>query len=387
MRVLIAAGRPPWPPWRGDQLRARQLVEALAPAHDVTLLAPAAADEPPLPHRARRETYRPRPAAWAALLAAGGLWQGWPLQALPFRQPDLGRRLRALAPRHDLVVLQLARLLPHLDDLAGAPLVADLIDCLSLNATTRAAVDRPVLRPLLAAEARRVAVAEARLVGASCAALVVSARDRSALLAGLAPEVAGRVAVAPIALATPSATPATPPLGKPTVMLTGNLGYFPNRDALRFFLGEVWPRLRETAPHVELCVAGDRPPASLARRVSRAGGTLLARPPDLRAVLREATLAVAPLRCGSGVPLKVLDAWASSVPVVASPFAAAGAGGEAERDLLVATTPTEWVAQMSRLLADPGLRGRLAEAGRNRLAELAPERVYPLLRRLITGNP
>jgi glycosyltransferase involved in cell wall biosynthesis len=105
----------------------------------------------------------------------------------------------------------------------------------------------------------------------------------------------------------------------------------------------------------------------------------------LRALLRQGTVAVAPLRCGSGVPLKVLDAWAAGVPVVASPFAAAGAGAEAGRDLLVATTPAEWVSQVRRLLADPVLRARLAEAGRERLVELAPERVYPLLRELVTG--
>lgn len=387
MRLLIAAGRPPWPPWRGDQLRARQLVEALALAHDVTLLAPAAAGEPPLPAGARRETYHARPAPWAALAAAAGLWRGWPLQALPFRQPDLGRRLRALASRHDLVVLQLARLLPHLDDVADTPMVVDLIDCLSLNASTRAAVDHPVLRPLLLAEARRLAAAEARLVGAARAALVVSARDRAALAASLPLPAAGRVAVAPIAITPGAAAAATPPIGRATVMLTGNLGYFPNRDALRFFLDSVWPGLRAAEPSVELRVAGDRPPRGLLRRVARAGGTLVARPPDLGAMLRHATVSVAPLRCGSGVPLKVLDAWAAGVPVVASPFAAAGASGDPERDLLVASTPAEWVAQVRRLLADPGLRARLAEGGRDRLVELAPDRVYPLLRELVTGSP
>ena len=169
-------------------------------------------------------------------------------------------------------------------------------------------------------------------------------------------------------------------------MLTGNLGYFPNRDAARFLLAEVWPRLRRARPDLRLVVAGDRPPSSLARRLAAAGATLATRPPDLRALLAEATVAVAPLRCGSGVPLKVLDAWAAGVPVVASSFAAAGADGEPERDLLVADAPHEWEAQVTRLLDDAGLRARLVEAGRARLAALTPERVYPLLRRLVAGE-
>jgi len=386
VKVLLATGRPAWPPWRGDQLRARQLAEALAAEHEVTWLAPAAAGEPAPPAGVRRETFRLRRTAVASLLAAPGALRGWPLQALPFRQPDLGRRLRELAPRHDLVVLQLARLLPHLFDVGDRPLVVDLIDCLSLNAATRARFDHPTLRPLLRWEARRLAAAEARLIAASRVALVVCARDREALVR-IAPAHADRIAVAPVAMAAvASALPREEESAAPTVALTGNLGYFPNRDALRFFLDEAWPELRRTVPQTRLLVAGDRPPRATARRVAAAGGTLVARPPDLRALLATATIAVAPLRCGSGVPLKVLDAWAAGVPVVASPFAAAGAAAEPERDLLVADSPREWAAQLGRVLADPPLRRRLAVAGRARLAELAPARVYPLLRRLVTGD-
>ncbi len=346
MKVLVATGRPPWPPWRGDQLRARQLVEALAGAHEVTWLAPAAGGEPAPPANVRRETYATRPAAAAALLAAPGALRGWPLQSLPFAQPQLGRRLRELAPRHDLVVLQLARLLPHLNDVIGArdangvrdgagpPLVVDFIDCLSLNATTRARFDRVFWRPLLRAEARRLAAAERRLVEASRTALVVCERDRRALVEAAGAR-AERLAVAPVAMPAvhpaPASSPASSSSGS-TVMLTGNLGYFPNRDAARFLLAEVWPLLRRARPDLRLVVAGDRPPAGLARRLAAAGATLVARPPDLRSLLTSATIAVAPLRCGSGVPLKVLDAWAAGVPVVASSFAAAGAAAEPERD-------------------------------------------------------
>jgi len=386
VRVLLATGRPPWPPWRGDQLRARQLVEALAPAHEVTWLSPPADGEPAPTAGVRRETYRMRGAAAASVLASPGLLRGWPLQALPFRQPDLGRRLRALAPEHDVVVLQLARLLPHLPDVGRTPLVVDLIDCLSLNAATRAAVDRASLRPLLKLEARRLAAAEARLIAASRAALVVCERDRQALVRH-APALADRIHVAPIVVTAGAAPlPTTRTAGEPTVVLTGNLGYFPNRDALRFFVDDVWPALRRAVPRARLLVAGDRPSRTAARRVAAAGGTLVARPPDLRALLATATVAVVPLRCGSGVPLKVLDAWAASVPVVASPFAAAGVTAEPERDLLVAASPAEWAAQVGRLIADAALRARLVEAGRARLAELTPERVYPLLRQLITGG-
>jgi polysaccharide biosynthesis protein PslH len=389
VKVLLVGGRPPWPPRRGDQLRLGQLAAALAAGHAVTLLAPPGSDEPAAALGVTRVPYRPSPVA-AAAGAARLLLDGWPLQALPFHQPDLAKRLRELVPRHDVTVLQLVRLGPHLRDCGGTPVVADLIDCLSFNAGTRAAVSPPWLRPPLRWERRRLLVAEQRLVGAARRSLLVCERDRTVLAAAL-PQLAARLAVAPIAVAAPRAGPsaaeatavrgATPP----TVVLTGNLGYFANRDALELWLAGPWKRLRRTEPELRLVVAGERPPAGLARRLARAGGELVGRPPNLRELIATATVAVAPLRCGSGVPLKVLDAWAAGVPVVASPFAAAGADATPGSDLLVAAEPAEWEEQVRTLLADVGLRRRLAAAGRERIAELDPQRVYPLLAELVTS--
>lgn len=384
MRILAVAGRPPWPQRRGDQLRAAQLVAALASEHEVTLLAPAGRDEPALPD-VRRVAYRRDAAGWLA--APARLLRGWPVQALPFHQRDLARRLRALAPEHDLVVLQLVRLEPHLRDVGGTPVVADLIDCLSLNVETRAAVAPSWQRAALRLEARRVAAAERRLIAGASRALVVCGRDLRAL-ARAAPELADRLAVVPVAMppARDAVSAAPPPTdAPPSVAISGNLGYFPNRDAVDWWLREVWPPLVHAIPGLRLLVAGDRPPAALRRRVERAGGTLVSGPPDLRAVLAEATVAVAPVRCGSGIPLKVLDAWSVGVPVVASPFAVEGADGIPERDLLAAEGVDGWSHQVRRLLRDPALRARLAAGGRERIAALGSERVRGELLRQVAG--
>jgi glycosyltransferase involved in cell wall biosynthesis len=352
--------------------------------HEVTLLAPAAPGEPAVPG-VRRETYRRGPSAW--LGAPARLLRGWPVQAIPFQQRDLARHLRRLAPLHDVVVLQLVRLASHLRDLGDRPVVADLIDCLSLNVRTRAAVAPAWQRPALAVEARRVAAAERGLIAAARRALVVCERDRREL-AALAPELAGRIVVVPVAMPPPrpSSSPCAPPAGgPPTVMLTGNLGYFPNRDAVEWWLREPWPALRRAVPDLRLVVAGDRPSAAMRRRIERAGGALVARPDDLHALLAGGTLAVAPLRCGSGVPLKVLDAWSVDVPVVASPFAAEGAGAVVGRDLLVAESGPEWASQVQRLLGDAGLRARLAAAGRACIAAFSADRVHRELLAQVTA--
>jgi glycosyltransferase involved in cell wall biosynthesis len=85
-------------------------------------------------------------------------------------------------------------------------------------------------------------------------------------------------------------------------------------------------------------------------------------------VLASATLALAPLQCGSGVPIKVLEAWSAGTPVVASPWGAAGVDGEGA--LEVADAPEQWVETIGRLLDTPEQRSSLAAAARVKLQRL-----------------
>lgn len=234
-------------------------------------------------------------------------------------------------------------------------------------------------------EARLLAVAERRLAERAKRVLVVCERDRQALIERLPPDRAAKISMVPLAVE------ADPPRdgggGEPILVMTGNLGYFPNVDAVTWWLREVWPDLKRAQPDVRLVVAGARPTRAVRQAVKKAGVQLLEAPEDLRSVLSQATLALAPLRCGSGVPIKILEAWAVGVPVLVS-WAAAGTSGRLGEDFVQAgPDPAEWVAAIGRLLADPAAGRRLAENGRRRLAadysrEVVRERLLGIIREL-----
>jgi glycosyltransferase involved in cell wall biosynthesis len=374
-------------------MRALQIAGLLAADREVTLLAPrpegvADAGSPPADLPYRVETYRVSRGAAAAGVARAAV-SGQPLQSGLFRQPELGRKLRDLAPRADLAILQLSRLTPHVDDLGDTPFAVDLIDSLALNLERRALYDRLPIRPLLALEARRLLAAETALVRRAAAVLLVCERDRAWLAGHLPEELTARLHVVPLQVE---------PVAEPVVetgagdgrfaatdferlVFTGNLGYFVNVDAAVHWLADVWPALRRRWPQLGVTLAGARPAPRVRRAVaSAAGAELLDTPPDLSAVLAGAGAAVAPLRAGSGVPVKVLEAWAAGVPVIASRWAAAGAGGKPSFDLLVAETAEEWCDAVGRLRDDPDLHRRLAAAGRARLqAEHSPAAVAAAL--------
>jgi glycosyltransferase involved in cell wall biosynthesis len=377
MKLLLVTSRYPWPPRKGDQMRALQMLDILAAGHAVTLLTPApiaGQPAPPADVPYRIELYE---AGGMARLRgmARAVARRLPLQTGLFYQPDLSRKLRALAPEHDLCILQLVRLAIHAEDLGGTPFIVDLIDSLALNLSQRAAVDRWWLAPLLGLEARRLALAERRLAERSARLLVVCERDRQALASRMPAKLAAKISVVRLAV---SEREVEPPLDGeklwregdkgPVLALTGNLGYFVNADAVAWWLRDVWPQLRNVRPDVRLVVAGDRPSPALRRQIESAGARLIESPRDLLSVIAQATLSIAPMRCGSGVPVKVLEAWAVGVPVVATPWAAAGTSGRQGEDFILAGQhPVEWVTAITDLLGNPSARRWLVENGRRRL--------------------
>lgn len=309
------------------------------------------------------------------------LRRGLPLQNVVFSYRHLEQRLSELTAGADAVVLQLVRLAGFLPAVAPAtPLIVDLVDSLSLNFRLRAQRDRPWLAPLLRWEARRLAACEERLAAAAERTLLVADRDRRELAGRLPPALRSRLRTVPMVVEEGAARAGG--RRQDTLVFSGNLGYFVNRDAVAWFLHRVWPRLREARPSLRFLCAGSRCPRTLRRRIEQGGAELIEDPPDMRRVLAEATIAVVPAQCGSGVPLKVLEAWAAGTPVVASPLAAQGVGNG--DSLEVAATPAEWEASVLALLADADRRRAMAAAGRSRLhrehsVEAVSRRLYEAL--------
>ena len=360
------------------------MLHYLSSRHEVTLLTPAPGPghvPPPEGSRFRVETYKLHrgPSFLSGFVRA--LLKNLPLQSGLFYQPDLGRRLRELAPAADLGILQLVRLAIHLEDFGRVPLLVDLIDSLSLSFSLRADIDRWWMRLPLKLEARLLALWERRLVERAARVVVVCERDRQAIVNRLPANLAAKISVVRLAVRERRLEPSdTDELMRilreaetPVLAMTGNLGYFANVDAITWWLANVWPVLRKVRPGISVVVAGDRPSRAVRRAVRRAaaGGEkvrLIESPKDLRLILRQATLALAPMRCGAGVPIKVLEAWTCGVPVVAFPWAVAGTSGRQGEDFrVVGQHPIEWVSAIQELLDDPAQRERLAENGRRRL--------------------
>ena len=205
---------------------------------------------------------------------------------------------------------------------------------------------------------------EAALVRAAALTTAVSPEDAHALS-----RLAGRpVRVVPngIAVDTWRHVADVPPeqrVEPNTLLFTGKLDYRPNVDALCWFCAAVLPRVRIQHPAVRLLVVG-RDPVPAVRALAGPGVEVVGEVPEIQPYFARAAVYVIPMRMGSGARIKLLEAWAAGVPVVATTAGAAGQAGRPDEHLLVADDPATLATQIGRLLVDPALAQRLAAAGR-----------------------
>jgi glycosyltransferase involved in cell wall biosynthesis len=158
--------------------------------------------------------------------------------------------------------------------------------------------------------------------------------------------------------------PVPSPAKEDVIIFSGNLEYRPNLTAVRYFREAIWPVLRERWPGLVWRLIGMN--ADSVRRYTAGDGRIDLRGPvdDAIEALAQAKVAVVPVLSGSGTRVKILEAWASSTAVVSTRMGAEGLAGRDGEHLLLADSPGDFAAAVSRLLGSTGQRARVASAGR-----------------------
>ena len=141
--------------------------------------------------------------------------------------------------------------------------------------------------------------------------------------------------------------------------MVGTLSYPPNAAGAAWLCGEVLPRL----PGVRARLVGRAPPPAV-RALAGPLVEVAADVPDVAPWYARSAVAVVPLHAGGGTRIKLLEALAHGVPVVATPVGAEGLSVDARRGVLIAADPADFARACATLLADPARAARLGAAGR-----------------------
>lgn len=373
-RILVVAQDFPWPVVTGSLIRLTNVIAALSRIGDVDLFCfvHSHRDDPcDLPAdapvaRATTAVYGER----AFSVGRRGEWlrSGRPIHfsVTDYASPQQAFPGWAQAP-YDLVWFSKAHTYESLGRPHLGPTIVDLDDLEDRKVRAKLEVwrEQPPQRDALHARGARLQA----LLDARRWRRLQESISRSAEAVAVCSELDAARLDVPGAVVVPNGyDDAVPPSGRiqvstpPTLLLAGVLFYPPNADGAQWLVREVLPHLRRLVPDVRVRLVGaswppvqelDDPPAV----------TVVGKVPDMLPELRGADGVVVPVRFGSGTRVKILEAFAHRLPVVSTTLGAEGLGVAHDRELLLADTPEEFAAACARVLTDPALRGRLADAG------------------------
>ncbi|MGH7680732.1 MAG: glycosyltransferase [Candidatus Eiseniibacteriota bacterium] len=367
--AIVLTSRLPWPLDDGGRIASWQTVWAAAQAWDVTLLSfvPLGTQGDPLPKplvelgvTVGRVPHLPPAKLWAAARGAVGRWP----YTLARYQSDAFRRAlreRVAVVRPAYVLATPLHMAPYVEDVSGVPFVLreHNVEHVWMARYARSLGSTPAgLYARL--QARRLRFTEARLCRA--AALTLSIQDQETdALRRVAP--GARVETLPLGIDL-DRHPKPAPSAPPAVLLAASFAWEPNVAGAIRFLEEGWPRVRAGAPSARLRLAGKNPPERLAAAVRRAGAELAADVSSMPEEFARATVLLVPLWVGAGARVKIIEAFAARLPVIATPEACEGLDVIPGTHFLSGATTFDLADRVLEALRGPSLRDRLAREGR-----------------------
>jgi polysaccharide biosynthesis protein PslH len=374
--LLYLVHRMPYPPNKGDKVRSYHLLTHLTLKHRV--FVGTFIDDPD--DQAHIDVLRSlcaglhvaalRPTR-ARLGSLTGLLGGEPLTLRYYRDAGLQRWVEQIAQREsiDAVVVFSSSMAQYADGLK-LPMLVDFVDVDSAKWTQYAGNHRWPLSWLYRREGEQLLAYERSVALHSKRSFFVTEKETE-LFRALAPECAHAVetmsnGVDAEYFAPDPARPSPFVAGEIPVVFTGAMDYWPNVDAVRWFVQDILPALRAQWPALRFHVVGRSPNAAvraLACDIVEVTGTV----PDVRPYLQHAAVVVAPLRLARGLQNKILEAMAMGRPVVAARECAEAITAQRGAELIDAADADEFVRQVNALLRAPARAATIGEAGRRRV--------------------
>jgi polysaccharide biosynthesis protein PslH len=377
MNILFLCHRIPYPPDKGEKIRAYHILAHLAKKH-VVHLAAFVDDPADMAHAAKlRELVRGEcllvPLSRTAVLARMALAfaAGRPLTTSYFAGKRMDRWISDLFKSYyiDRAFLFSSATAPLLTGrFDPARVILDMVDVDSDKWRQYAASTRGPKAWVFRREAKTLFALERKAAATFGATLFVSPFEATTF-ADMAPETRARVhSVAngvDLQRYSPMESYPSPfSTGELPIVMVGTMDYRPNVEGAIWFAENVLPIVRAVLPAARFYAVGAKPAAKLKTR--REGVVVTGRVDDVRPYVAHAAAVVAPLKLARGVQNKVLEGMAMQKPVVATSPASRGLSVSAGVDLFVEDEPYRFAEAVIAAATGPE-RARIAESGRRRV--------------------
>lgn len=383
MRILQLSPKPPYPPKDGGAIASlffAKLWQKLG--YEVRVLAMATPKHPapstPPSHFAQQTVYVDTSLSPAAALA-NLLFSDLPYHVERFYKPAYEKALAEVMQsyRPDLIQVESPYLTPYVTAY-DTPRVYRLHNVEHQIWQRLAQEKKGPLRWYLSRQARRIRNYEARVLSHYSGLLPISEKEATwAFQCGYE----GPIEIIPFAIDVHDYQ--APPLRKrdPHIGYIGGLDWLPNVSGLIWFLEKVWPPFVARHPKAQFFIAGRNCPPSL-KRHARQNVHILGEVPDAKAFLYEQDIIVVPLFSGSGIRIKIIEAFAAGRAVISTSVGAESLICHPNINIYIADTAPAFLNALETLYESAFTRQTLGQNARA-LAEAfyETERLLPIAKR------
>ena len=367
MKIFVLLPRIPYPLEKGDKLRAFNQIKQLAKHNEIVLCA--LNDNPKVSEQDAFRALQPycqsvnfikitKPQILLGLIRA--FFKGLPLQCGYFYNRKAAKRINKLVAKHkpDMLYGQLLRVAEYIRH-KDLPKALDYQDIFSYGMKRRADIASFVTRPIFNMEFRRLKRYEAAIFEDFDVRTIISEPDRD-----LFPhEHRNEILVIPNGVDHDYFKPQEREK-QYDLVFTGNMSYPPNVNAVDYLANEILPIVWKTLPDVKLYIAGATPDPKVKKVASDhiiVSGWL----DDIRNAYAQSRVFIAPMRIGTGLQNKLLEAMSMRLPAITSPLANASLGAKPDEEILVGSNAEELAQHIITLLTDTQKAEQIAQVGYN----------------------
>lgn len=363
MKILYLTSRVPYPINKGDKLRAYYHIKYLADKHEFFLFS---IDEENIsldednPLQAYCKHIKVEKINKIRILKnlLKNVFDEIPFQTAYFYdkkiKKSLLKELKKINP--DIIICQLIRCAEYVRDLKGIPKIIDYVDVISKGLERRMERVNIILKLLLKVELNRVRKYERLIFNEFDDAIIITENDRNHLPINNI----NKVNVIPNGIDIEFFRPVNS-IKEYDLFFSGNLNYPPNVDASLFIVKNILPLVLKEKSDIKVLIGGSTPSKKILKLKSEivdVKGWV----DDIRLYYQKSKIFVAPMRLGTGLQNKLLQAMAMKIPCVVSELTAKGLINEGRGVLLVANSVIEYKEHILKLLNDKSFYNELSEA-------------------------
>lgn len=383
MKILVINPKIPYPVWEGDSLRIYHLYARLASWNEVSLLFPYSTENEMKYLSQLKDSFseiycvkmedtnhNSLPVKLLNYVTSG------PSYLLRKKNPhffhEFKRKLVTVLRDKNIQIIHVHTLemAEFTNRLRGIPRLLDIADSSSLAYARKANFYgkdfslRTLLRYLNYKKLKRF---EKLSIESHNVCTSVSPIDAAAMKA-LA--LAANIHVIPNGVDTAFFAPLPVEEESPSVVFSGVMNFLPNMDAVLHFFREILPLVRQKIPALRFYIVGRSPTQEIKNLGQYNNIIVTGFVKDIRKWICKANVVVCPMRIGSGIKNKILEAMALGKPVVTTSIGSEALDVRPDIDIFIADTPKDFAHKIVKLIQDIGLRKYIGNNARRRVTNL-----------------